>query len=49
MLLLGKESIKDVIAFPKVQNASELMSGCPAEVEDKSLAELAIKVDLPQE
>ena len=48
MLLLGKESIKDVIAFPKVQNASELMSGCPAEVEDKSLAELAIKVDLPQ-
>ena len=49
MLLLGKESIKEVIAFPKVQNASELMSGCPAEVEDKSLAELAIKVDLPQE
>lgn len=49
MLLLGKESIKDVIAFPKVQNASELMSGCPAEVEEKSLAELAIKVDLPQE
>ena len=49
MLLLGKESIKDVIAFPKVQNASELMSGCPAEVEDTSLAELAIKVDLPQE
>ena len=34
---------------PKVQNASELMSGCPAEVEDKSLAELAIKVALPQE
>ena len=49
MLLLGKESIKEVIAFPKVQNASELMSGCPAEVEEKSLAELAIKVDLPQE
>ena len=48
MLLLGKESIKEVIAFPKVQNASELMSGCPAEVEEKSLAELAIKVDLPQ-
>ena len=48
MLLLGRESIKEVIAFPKVQNASELMSGCPAEVEDKSLAELAIQVALPE-
>ena len=48
-ILLNKDTIREVIAFPKVQNASELMSGCPAEVEDKSLAELAIKVDLPQE
>ena len=44
--LTGLVTIKDVIAFPKVQNASELMSGCPAEVEDKSLAELAIKLSL---
>ena len=49
MLLLGKESIKEVIAFPKVQNASELMSGCPAEVEEKSLQELALRVELPQQ
>ena len=49
MLLLGKDSIKEVIAFPKVQNASELMSGCPAEVEEQSLQDLAIKVDLPTE
>ena len=49
MLMAKVDSIRDVIAFPKVQNASELMSGCPAEVEDKSLAELAIKGDLPQE
>ena len=49
MLLLGKDSIKEVIAFPKVQNASELMTGCPAEVEEQSLKDLAIKVDLPAE
>ena len=48
MLLLGKDSIKEVIAFPKVQNASELMSGCPAEVEDAALRDLAIKVELPE-
>ena len=42
MLLLGKESIKDVIAFPKVQNASELMSGCPAEIDAVQLEELGM-------
>ncbi|MEG2295126.1 MAG: aspartate--tRNA ligase, partial [Oscillospiraceae bacterium] len=44
MLLLGKESIKEVIAFPKVQNASELMTMCPSQVEDKNLDELHIMV-----
>ena len=44
MLLLGRESIRDVIAFPKVQNASELMTQCPAEVEEKSLRELSISI-----
>lgn len=44
MLLLGRDSIRDVIAFPKVQNASELMTSCPAEVEKKSLDELSIAV-----
>jgi len=48
MLMLGRESIRDVIAFPKVQNASELMTGCPDAVEDNSLRELSIKVDLPE-
>jgi aspartyl-tRNA synthetase len=42
MLMLGKPSIKDVIAFPKVQNASELMTACPAQVDDKQLRELHI-------
>lgn len=42
-LMLGKESIRDVIAFPKVQNAGELMTGCPDLVETKQLDELSIK------
>ncbi|MBR5502079.1 MAG: aspartate--tRNA ligase [Oscillospiraceae bacterium] len=49
MLLLGLTSIRDVIAFPKVQNASELMMASPSVVEDKQLNELFIKLDLPQE
>lgn len=48
MLLLEKESIRDVIAFPKVQNASELMTSCPSEVEDKSLTELHIAISKKQ-
>lgn len=46
MLMLDKDSIRDVIAFPKVQNASELMSQCPAGVDDKALRELSIKIDV---
>lgn len=46
MLMLGKESIRDVIAFPKVQTATELMTQCPGEVEQKSLDELHIAVVL---
>ena len=44
MLMLQKESIRDVIAFPKVQNASELMSQCPAGVDEKQLEELGIRI-----
>ena len=44
MLLLGKDSIRDVIAYPKVQNASELMTDCPNTVDSKSLDELSIAV-----
>lgn len=49
MLMLKKDSIRDVIAFPKVQNAGEPMSGCPETVEEKQLRELSIRLDLPQE
>ena len=42
MLMLKKDSIRDVIAFPKVQNAGEPMSGCPETVEQKQLDDLSI-------
>ncbi len=45
MLMAGAESIRDVIAFPKVQNASDLMSKAPTPVDKKQLRELHIKVD----
>ena len=48
MLLTGRESIKDVIAFPKVQNASELMSGAPSAVSEKALEELGIRLAGPE-
>ena len=48
MWMCGTESIRDVIAFPKVQNARELMMASPSVVEDKQLRDLAIKVDLPE-
>ncbi len=43
-LLLGLEDIRDVIAFPKVQNASELMTKCPSEPDPKALDELGLTV-----
>lgn len=49
MLITGTENIKDVIAFPKVQNASCLMTGAPSIVEDKQLKELAIDIAKEQE
>ncbi len=42
MLMLKRGSIRDVIAFPKVQNAGEPMSGCPETVDEKQLRDLSI-------
>jgi aspartyl-tRNA synthetase len=44
MVMTGADSLRDVIAFPKVQNASELMSACPAPADPKALADLGITV-----
>lgn len=49
MLMAHCDSIRDVIAFPKVQNASELMSQAPAHVEQKQLDELGIAVTKTEE
>lgn len=45
MLMCGCDSLRDVIAFPKVSNSSELMSGAPAEVDGAQLKELAISLE----
>ncbi|WP_169009314.1 aspartate--tRNA ligase [Faecalispora jeddahensis] len=47
MLMLGCDSIRDVIAFPKVANSSELMSSAPDVVDPKQLAELGLSI-VPQ-
>ena len=44
-LLAGRTSIRDVIAFPKVQNASDLMTNAPSFVDEKQLKELHISID----
>lgn len=45
MIMCKADSLRDVTAFPKVQNASELMSECPAEVSAEQLKELHITID----
>ena len=49
MLMAGAESIRDVIAFPKVQNASEPMTNCPDFVDDKQLDDLSLAVTRREE
>jgi len=49
MILCGADSLRDVIAFPKVQNASELMSGAPSVQEKAALDELGIAVVATEE
>jgi len=44
MHLAGLSSIRDVIAFPKVQNASEPLTACPDVVDEKQLEELGLKL-----
>lgn len=44
MLICHADSLRDVTAFPKVQNASELMSGAPTYIDDIQLDELGIQI-----
>lgn len=44
MLMLGCESLREVVAFPKVANSGELMSGSPSSVDETQLNDLSIKI-----
>jgi aspartyl-tRNA synthetase len=46
-LLAGRESIRDVIAFPKTASGSDPLTGAPAPVDGRQLAELGLKVTAP--
>lgn len=48
MLMAKRDSIRDVIAFPKVQNSSCLMTNAPDIVDEKQLRELSIETKIPE-
>lgn len=48
-LLAGEPNIREVIAFPKTQTGADAMAGAPSDADEKQLADLFIKLDLPED
>jgi aspartyl-tRNA synthetase len=49
MILAGDDNIRDIVAFPKTQKASDLLSGAPAPVDEHQLKDLNIEVTALEE
>jgi aspartyl-tRNA synthetase len=45
MIMAGRETIRDVIAFPKTQRATSLLTGSPSPVTEEQLKELYLKIE----
>jgi aspartyl-tRNA synthetase len=49
MQMVGCETLRDVVAYPKLQNATEPMTQCPSVVDDVQLSELGLKIEKTEE
>ena len=47
MLMAGKDSLRDVTAFPKAQSGGDPLTGAPAPVDDRQLKELGLRLAAP--